>query len=93
MGGAGLVKLVAYIKGTILYTDTLSVVVKSPDIMIEGCSKGIVDILDQAVWAPSYLSSCGDPEYYWLYDFNGDCEIDIIDLAMIARNWLHSCGQ
>jgi hypothetical protein len=89
IGGVGDVKIYAGIHGTFCRSDTVYVVIKSPDIRLDEYK--VVDILDLAEFSVCYPCYCGNQGFNYLYDYNGDCSVDLVDFSLFSRNWLHSC--
>lgn len=57
--------------------------VRSPDVN----GDLIVDLVDFAVWAPSFLSATAPP----CHDFSYDGVVDIVDFGVFGEHFLHSC--
>jgi hypothetical protein len=62
-------------------------VVVSPDISADG----IVNLVDFAIFAPSFNTSCGNPNYNPCCDYDCDCDVDLVDFSLFAQHWQHSC--
>jgi hypothetical protein len=65
----------------------LSMSVASPD--LDG--DGSVDLVDFAIFAPSFGSISGDPEFDPCCDYNCDMYVSLVDFALFAQHWQHFC--
>jgi hypothetical protein len=92
--GCGTIDVTAQVMGKPAF-DTLTVLVRSPD--IDG--NGFVSFLDLSLFASAYNSNCGDTAYCSCVDFNLDCHVNLVDLSILASHYcpsncpVHKCGS
>jgi hypothetical protein len=88
-GGCDIVGVYVVCQGIIIGCPPtcLSMVVVSPDISADG----IVNLVDFAIFAPSFNTSCGNPNYNPCCDYDCDCDVDLVDFSLFAQHWQHSC--
>jgi hypothetical protein len=88
-GGCDIVGVYVVCQGVIIGCPPtcLSMVVVSPDISADG----IVNLVDFAIFAPAFNTSCGNPNYNPCCDYDCDCDVDLVDFSLFAQHWQHSC--
>jgi hypothetical protein len=88
-GGCELVGVHAVVQGVIIGCPPicLTMVVVSPDLDCDGD----VDLVDFAIFAPSFNKACGNPAYNPCCDYDCDCDVDLVDFSLFAQHWQHTC--
>ncbi|MFH1754819.1 MAG: Ig-like domain-containing protein [Candidatus Latescibacterota bacterium] len=88
-GGCDLVGVHVVVQGVIVGCPPtcLSMIVVSPDLDADGD----VDLVDFAIFAPSFNKSLGHPSYNPCCDFDCDGDVDLVDFSIFAQHWQHSC--
>jgi hypothetical protein len=93
--GCGTIAVTAQVMGKPVF-DTLTVLVRSPD--IDG--NGEVALPDFSRFAFAYYARCGDPAYCTCADFDMDCHVTLPDLSIFGFHYcsspcttVHTCGS
>lgn len=94
--GCGTFAVTSQVMGKMLF-DTLTVLVRSPD--IDG--NGSVALPDFSRFAFAYNTSCGNPSYCTCADFDLNCHVSLADLSIFASHYcngssncaVHACGS
>lgn len=88
-GGCELVGVHVVVQGIIIGCPPtcLSMIVVTPDLDCDGD----VDLVDFALFAPTFNSSAPGPPYDPCMDYDCDGDIDLVDFSLFAQHWQHSC--
>jgi hypothetical protein len=87
-GGCDLIGVFVVVQGIIAgCPPCLSMTVVSPDL---DCDED-VDLVDFALFAPTFNSTSPGPPYDPCCDFDCDGDVDLVDFSQFAQHWQHTC--